>query len=527
MGAKTQQVGGGPSVGLANDFVKFLQGGLSGSGQFGAAQPQQQQFGKNTPGTLLSKVRGFLGPNLPGQNPGGSTGYQQPFGDASFPGGIGIPSGPTSMPSIPGGGNPNAATNGLLGNTGLNQNGPTQNASTGFGGALNKFIGGNFGDPTYGVDTSGLEGLAGAGKYDFGNFNPSTVDYSGFNTNALSNFNASQGPAGLQGIGSNPQLQDMISRLGSVGGNAADFQKTWGIGPGGIPGYDKAAIGLGSPDLSAYTGILDRQKGQNVADIRARFGAQGGTAFGTPAAFAEGNYLAAADAENAAKLADIGRAQQGLQLQADLGGAGINAQNYGNYISNLTSGGQTGANLVGTGANALGNAGSLLTGALGQDQSGILGARGQDIQSQGLNLDAISRATGLNLDQLNAMSSQGINVGQLFNQFQGNAANNQLGAAGLDMDALSRALGFNLQGQGMNQQQGQFNTSQQGNMINQIMQAFQNMSLPGIPQAQMIQKPSTFQNIMGTVGGLAGAAAPFFGPGAIFGKAVASATGGR
>lgn len=72
MGTQTKEVGGGPAVGLANDFVKFLQSGLN-SGTFGGATAATGAMNAN-PYASTSGIAGILNDILSGGagNLGGS-----------------------------------------------------------------------------------------------------------------------------------------------------------------------------------------------------------------------------------------------------------------------------------------------------------------------------------------------------------------------------------------------------------------------------------------------------------------------
>jgi len=157
-----------------------------------------------------------------------------------------------------------------------------------------------------------------------------------------------------------------------------------------------------------------------------------------------------------------------------------------------------------------------------------LGARGQDLQAMiakgGLNLDALTSGLGMDLGSLNAQSQQGINIGQLMNQYQGMRSDNQLGAAGLDANILNQILGHQDQAAGLNENQRQFDVSSQGGMLNNLLQMFMGLSGKGLSQRETYQSPSTFQNVLGGITGIAGAVAPFVtggiggGMGGMFGR---------
>lgn len=98
------------------------------------------------------------------------------------------------------------------------------------------------------------------------------------------------------------------------------FGNTGGIGTAGSPNaFDSAGgvFGILSSILSSGGGkvggalaeLLSKQQERDVNAIRARFGASGGAAFGTPAAFAESQYRAEAAPQIATQIG-------GLQLQA-------------------------------------------------------------------------------------------------------------------------------------------------------------------------------------------------------------------
>jgi hypothetical protein len=74
MGTKTREVGGGPAVGLADEFVKLLQGGLT-TGSFGGITSGQQANAANPVGSTMG-IAGVLNDILMGGagNLGGSLG---------------------------------------------------------------------------------------------------------------------------------------------------------------------------------------------------------------------------------------------------------------------------------------------------------------------------------------------------------------------------------------------------------------------------------------------------------------------
>jgi hypothetical protein len=114
---------------------------------------------------------------------------------------------------------------------------------------------------------------------------------------------------------------------GKATGLADDFigmlqslMNTGGTGTAGAPnatGQSTGIMGVLSDLLSAGGGkaggnlasIFSKQQDRDVNQLRARFGVGGGTAFGTPAAFAESTYRADAAPK-------IGQAISGMQMNA-------------------------------------------------------------------------------------------------------------------------------------------------------------------------------------------------------------------
>lgn len=440
MGDKQVEVGGGPATGLADNFVKFLQGGLQ-NGRFGA--PKGQYAGQ-FPGT---------------GNAGGSA--------------------QTTAEDAAGRAAPYSTTEGI-------------------GNVLDKFLNGDFGDQKYGVDTTGLKSNQGGG-IDFSKFKlPGAIDLSGFNTDALKNFNSTITPGSdnAPSVTGNTDFQSLLAQLkaSAGGGNVA------GARPGDVN------IGLGSVDLSPYTAQLDRAKNADKADLRARFGASGGAAFGTPGAVAEGNFDAATNAANASTLADIGLKQQGLNVQAAIGSGQINAQNYGTWLDSVTKSDVANKNALASGLDSVAR-------AAGTDAANFVSMRGQDLQAKiasgQLSLDAISKATGLDLDALNAGIAQNKSIGDMLNTRAGIESNSQVQNRGMDIDALAKALGLDLSGQQLGENARQANQSAQGNTLNQLMNLLAQLSGKGISQRQTVNKPGLGSQILGGLTGIAGAVSPF------------------
>lgn len=103
-------------------------------------------------------------------------------------------------------------------------------------------------------------------------------DFTGFLGNLINTGSFGRGTAGQQAGAANPMgdTAGIFGLLNSIVSNPAADQ--------------------------AVQQLLSKQQERNVNDIRARFGASGGTAFGTPAAFAEGIYRAESTPQIAAAM---------------------------------------------------------------------------------------------------------------------------------------------------------------------------------------------------------------------------------
>lgn len=127
---------------------------------------------------------------------------------------------------------------------------------------------------------------------------------------------------------------------GAAGGLSNDFisvlQKllnSGGMGAGGRPNAPGSTGDIYSVLSDIFKGangnaggaiqqLLSKQQERDVNGLRARFGAQGGTAFGTPGAIAEGNYRAGAAPQIASAITNMQMQAIGPLLQAMMGISG-------------------------------------------------------------------------------------------------------------------------------------------------------------------------------------------------------------
>jgi hypothetical protein len=158
---------------------------------------------------------------------------------------------------------------------------------------------------------------------------------------------------------------------GSFGGGSAT-QRTQGANPvgqtQGIAGILNDILSGGAGQLGgSMQDLISRDTNRQADALRARFGLGGGTAFGTPAAYAESNLRAeqAPNLVNAIGGLQLGAIGQILPLIAGLAGRGISQRETVASPSPWASAAAIGAPIIGAGLGAL--AGNPMAGAsLGQ-----------------------------------------------------------------------------------------------------------------------------------------------------------------
>lgn len=346
----------------------------------------------------------------------------------------------------------------------------------------------------------------------------------------------SQGPAGLN-LGSTNSLQQQLQQnvngpqLNSVSGiDPAVLQQlmqgingpqqsnintqlnpsqvnTQGANLSGIP----QAQGLlqNTPYADAVQQILGNKQNQDIADLRARFGAGGGASRGTPAQYAEATLRAQQTPEIAAALGNIRQQEAGLdlgnrQLQSSnlLQNAGLGLQGQqSNQQAGLQAqqiGGQLGLQ-----QNALNQQAGITTnqqnldrltslGGLGVQNAGLgVQQRGQDLTGAISGLDnstsRLGQSAGLQANLLQTLLGQQ-GQGLQNSQFNAGQYNSQgLANRGLTLQDLLQQNQYSLGAGGLNSQNAQFNASQNnqlGQNYQQQLQASQESALGRNANAQ-------------------------------------------
>jgi hypothetical protein len=314
----------------------------------------------------------------------------------------------------PGGANP-ASAPGSLSNT----IGQTQ----GIGGAINTQLQGGLGDYGSLNNTKGILGDMGAFTQGVANGGVPQIDMSAI-------MQAFQGLGNATGaLGSPSNTLNTNNSINPVSAGSADANGTFG---------------------TAVQGVLDRQLQRNIADLRARFGASGGTSMGTPAGSAEALLRAEALPQMAAALGNINLQERGLNLQeGQINQAGQIAQ------AELNQQG------------ALGNINAQLQ------------AMGLDAQTANMISSTMLQGQGMNM---NAQQNQQQITGNLFNSLFGN----QLASDQLGLQTLNS--------QNANQQQ----------VMNNLFQMFGQANQLGTAQAQTVQTPGMGQQLLGAATGVMG-----------------------
>ena len=159
------------------------------------------------------------------------------------------------------------------------------------------------------------------------------IDWLGTNTTSSGGFNTAIGRL-LSGQG--------LSDNGNQAYDTAYNKAMGGIGQVGLDPNSQFAQGINT--------MLQQRQTQAQNDLRARFGAQGGMAFGTPAATAEARYLAESTPQIAATLGQYDLQKRGVDLQTLLGLMGAQSQR---SQFNNAQGSQLIQQLLGLGGNAM------------------------------------------------------------------------------------------------------------------------------------------------------------------------------
>jgi hypothetical protein len=503
MGAKVKEVGGGTATPVANEFNNFLMQQLGGGGNRPAGW---SNFGPGSPGwnpVTAATVQQQSNAQQPQQQ--SQTGFQNAFQNA-----------------ISGQVQDNSGAGGALQNFFKNPNANNLNLPQ----FQNQFVTPQFRD----ANLSQLPTNFGAGQTGMANL-------SGFGNTATANtpFNAveSQFTPQLQGL-MNSGAQNMNNfNIGNGGFSAASNGAQVQMDPG--MDFRQAYDALGQDPL------MERNRMKAVADMRARFGAEGAGSLGTGAQVAEGNL----NAELAAQDASMRRGQSMQLMGQDLANrsaiAGVGLQNRGQdmqtSIANM-QGGLQGAQNMTSGFNAQNNALGQMLGAAGQargqdfnaqqnmqqlmSQQGMFNAGQQNtmqqnmlgaaLQNQGMGNQFGLGAAGLNNSAMQNNNLNNMNMTQFQNTFNQNNANSmaQFGQANnaLNSQNMTNQAQINNQmlqsmiGQGLNMNQ--LGNSNMMGALAQLFGAFGQANQLGNPQAQTIQQPSPWAQGANMLGSLAG-----------------------
>ena len=267
------------------------------------------------------------------------------------------------------------------------------------------------------------------------------------------------------------------------------------------------------PNVAALTSMANNQMNQGVSDLRERYSSMGGgAANGTPAGYAEAIYRANAAPQLTNALSQFSQAESGLNLQN-------NANNNSALANNQSLAAQ-----VGLGNNQL-SASSLMqllgnnlnsqlsTNQLNSNNSGMLGQllqgqTGQVQQNSQFNANQQQGTNALNSNNIQSLVQSLLSQGQLGQQNnQFNASQNQqanLANQNAAQQGVSNQLNI---GQLMNSGNANQNQAMMS-ILNQMFGGLNQSTALGTPQAQTVQTPSGFSQVMGGLGSIAGMVAP-------------------
>lgn len=527
MGARTREVGGGSAVGVANDFNSFLSQQLRGGSAPSRSDPRfLQQFNPNDPNTNFDNwARQHTSNSMqPGQQ---TSNFQNAFQGAL--------SGQVNDMSGAGGALQNFFQNPSANNLNIPQF-QNQFTSPQFQQAQLNQLPTNFGQ--------GQTGMA---------------DLSQFGNAAQSGFNTQQG-FGAQGTSQfTGAFQNALANMGQ-GAPGVNAQQASLAGPqslGARPELAQAMDYGAAYNTLGQDPLMERNRMKAVADMRARFGAEGAGAMGTGAQVAEGNLNAELAAQDASQRRAQAMQLMGQDLNERSTGANVALQGRGQDASYLLGNRNTDAGIAQTNAqlgtqasmanasNALSNNANIMQsilGARGQDFSNQLGNRNADIsqlglgsqqsmfnagqsndmqtammnaflQNQGLGNNFALGGAQLNNNAMQTNNANNINTSQFQNTFnQGNAqlgaqfgqANNALNSQNmLGQTQINNQMLQNMIGQGLNMNQlGNANTMA---MLAQLFGGFGQSNALGTVQRQNVVTPSPWGQAAGMLGSLGSA----------------------
>jgi hypothetical protein len=392
-------------------------------------------------------------------------------------------------------------------------------------GAINNLLGGSVGDPKSLTQYFQQMGQQGGAQLNPINYNTPEFTATQFQNTPLSNQQMPnwmgtqfQQPPLFNGQFQNTQLQQ--APLANQQWQNPQLNNNFQMSAGGIdPNSDYG---------KAIQQMVSNQQMQDVAALRERFTGTGGSS-GTPAAYAESNYRAQAAPQLINAMEQANQAERGLNLQQ----------------MGLANNAMLGQNQILAGLGQAQNQFGLQQAGMNSD---IINQMNQMQLQQGLAGNQFGlQGAGLNADIVNQMNQLNAQQGLAQNQFnQGNA---QMGMqqTGMNADIINQLNQMMLS---QNQNQNQFNLANSGQDLNAQMansqNSLQNQQLMnqyglgmgdlfqglsglnqqgilgalgmlggqysqllglGTPQAQTVQKPTTWGNILGTVGDLTGMAA--------------------
>lgn len=379
---------------------------------------------------------------------------------------------------------PNGATTGVA---------QAQGQTNGFGGAINNMLSGRPGDPTQYSQYFDLMKNGGNGGFGgIGNAPGFQSTEFGVHSASPNNYNAAFGEGGF----GNQRLG--VGAAGSaVDFNAANFARPGDVfGANGVGGLMQP--NMNDPQFAALAQMQNQRTQLDAANLRARYTAGGGSSLGTGASMAESQYLAQANPANTMGMYQIGQQMQNMDMQ----NRGLNAQTMlGQRGQNIDMRNQDMNSMLSAATSTAGNqTNANIASAQNMTQGNIAGMNAR-LQAMGMDSDSAFRAM-----QQNNANQFGQN--QAANQF--NQGNYQFGVnAGLQNQGMQNQYALGQAGIGA-QMAGLSSQAQQAAM-QQLFGSYNNAQQIGTPQAQTVQTPSMFGQIMSGLGQVVGMGSNIYG----------------
>jgi hypothetical protein len=358
---------------------------------------------------------------------------------------------------------------------GLNTGNFDPSGTNAFGGAINQMLNGGVspalpGQPGYQTPAT--------------NMLNTNLNLTGYNyTPNLSG--ANQYLSNLTGGGPQAVGASVANSFTGAGANIPDFMQNMQNFNIGVQPVD-----MSNPQFAAASSLIDQQNKVDLANLRARFGAAGGTGLGTGASAAEAQFNAQAPGN---KVLALG------QLQNQLFGQNVTTAN--TLLGQMQAAAGETANRLGLASQSqLGNRGIQS----GENIASAQNATSASIANANNALQGNNSALNFLLGAGNlGLNAAGQNATNAYNQFSANNNAMNLNNQNLFNNAnMANQFGLNLFGQNSSNALASAGMQNQNiaQMLGQLFGSYQQSNALGTPQAQTVQTPSWLSQTLGALG---------------------------